>query len=273
MLALGFCAVIFVLAVSAVARITSPYPEWAGAYIQTPLQFDGEPAPEHFSRSGFSYVMHGCFGPSDLNSGSLEERRGRLMLKGRDPGQGAEPVSEVLIPVRWGQRSYLVGENQIRVFANAVNAGTEPCGARCTMFLVRESEFELPVEGLPALPKEYRKLLLGKPLLGEIVRVLDVTSAMADPHFNRKWRTTTVEINRGKLDGVWEGMEFFSESSRYPWPAFTVVQVGEDSSIAVLQEFDPQDAVPQAGACVSTRFADSHCGSPGFSASLATAAR
>lgn len=66
-------------------------------------------------------------------------------------------------PLRWGERNYLLADEDLKRFVNAVNSGREPqkyCVPRCGSFLLREGDDQKTVSGLPDLPAEYRRLLL-----------------------------------------------------------------------------------------------------------------
>jgi hypothetical protein len=70
------------------------------------------------------------------------------------------------IPVRWGQRLYLISPIDMIDFAVAINSGEEPKMQdkservrRCHFFL-RDSDWNKPVFGLPDLPSPWKTLTL-----------------------------------------------------------------------------------------------------------------
>lgn len=89
-----------------------------------------------------------------------------------------------LFPVRWGARLYIISEEEMRDFCNAVNAGVEPrlgaddadyhvsfYGAYLGAFYLRDGDEKKDVSGLPEVPHAFREHLLEKPIEGEVVSV------------------------------------------------------------------------------------------------------
>lgn len=82
----------------------------------------------------------------------------------------AEP--EVLLPIAWGARRYLIAESQIGEFALDIHSGGEP---RCNGWgrvLLRSGDERLPVSGLPVLPARWQGLLRREAL---VLRVTALT--------------------------------------------------------------------------------------------------
>jgi hypothetical protein len=232
---------------------TGAVPEWAGEYgfgdglgvnIRMAL------APQ----GGFIYSWHGCLGLYDRNYGKVTAKDGRLVFNLELPNdkRGFSIRSETYVPVRWGERHYLLGEDEARDFANAINAGREPCGEFCSEFLIRAGDEKKAVAGRPELPPDIARYLLEKPIAAKIVRVIE-SKVVDDEVPEIKWRVTRVQIGAGLEQGVWEGMEFHPLATAYTgWP-FTVVQVNATHSIAVTRQFDDQDVPEFANLCISTR--------------------
>lgn len=107
--------------------------------------------------------------------------------------------TEHLIPIRWDTRVYLIPEDQIIEFCNAVNAGVEPnlsCFSDAYMgsFYLRDSDIEKNPDGLPELPEEFQAYILAKPLRGKIISIKNTKDE------------TIVTINIGSKKGLKLGM-------------------------------------------------------------------
>lgn len=111
---------------------------------------------------GFAYRAGTCTG-GYASIGEVDADAGGLHLK-RLP-QGTRPMMnflaepEVLLPIAWGARRYLVAESQIGQFALDVHSGGEPrCNVRGGV-LLRSGDERLVVSGLPELPARWQGLL------------------------------------------------------------------------------------------------------------------
>jgi hypothetical protein len=111
-------------------------------------------------KAGFLYQWHGCLGLYDRNyGGAVEEPNGTIRLSFELDGSR---IAGEYIPVRWGERRYLVTKDEMEGFCEDVNSGREPrSGMHGSVFLRRGDE-ERRVDGLPSVPAEYRGLLKPK---------------------------------------------------------------------------------------------------------------
>jgi hypothetical protein len=236
---------------------TGAVPDWAGLY------YDGDGLGRNLvirvtPQGGFIFTWSGCMGLYDLNYGPVAYRGGRLLMTfelPNDPKHFGGPNS--LLHVRWGERNYLLADEDLKPFVNAVNSGREPqkdCVPRCGSFFLREGDNQKPASGLPDLPAEYLRLLLDRPKVGRVVRVLD-SEFEQGPDRSYAWRSTRVEIDLGSDDGVWEGMELHADA--YPGSGYEIVEVQGHTSVAVVRDVvEPHEtAEPQIepGTCISTR--------------------
>jgi hypothetical protein len=167
-----------------------------------------------------------------------------------------------LVIVRWGQRIYLLPDDELGPFVNAVNSGKEPhwhCIPSCAPFLVRSGDDEKPVSGTPDLPAEYRRRLLDRPITARVVRVLDDETEF-DLEQGYGWRTIRVEMDLGSDDGVWEGMELYASANTGVGGGFEVVQTKEHSSVAIDRDVaGPESPTLEPGFCLSTDPGDQTC--------------
>jgi hypothetical protein len=157
----------------------------------------------------FSFQWRGCLGVYGQNKGRAKVVAGHLVLKPEQPnnqdGFGGTPTD--FIPVRWGDRLYLVPAQDKGKFCNEVNQGTEPREGAHGLFYLRRDDWKKKVTGWPVVPKEWVPLLLKKPLQGKIVEVLDGGRARVD---------------LGVETGAWKDMELWVDT-----PEFGLVRVIE----------------------------------------------
>lgn len=130
----------------------------------------------------------------DQAAGCIVLKNGQLMLQPQVPHDDwPRGMGNVLVPVAWGQRLYLVPANDIRGFSNQINRGLEPVRrGNIGNYFLREGDWDRPVEGKPDLPQEWKERLLEKPVTGLV--------AGRDP--SNRWI-----IDLGKDHGVYDGME------------------------------------------------------------------
>jgi hypothetical protein len=116
-----------------------------------------------------------------------------------------------LLPVKWGERIYLIDEDDLKDFANAINLGLEPRAELSSepyygSFFLRESDLQKSVSGKPSLPAEWQSFLLSKPVTAKIVAI------------ELQGKTKIATINRGSRDGLKVGMKLLvKEQEPSPW--------------------------------------------------------
>ena len=110
----------------------------------------------------FSFVWRGCLGVYDRNSGEAKVEAGHLILKPerRNVRGGSRGTATDFIPVRWGERLYLIPEEEGRKFCNQANRGGEPRNGPHGHFYLRRDDWDKKVTGLPSVPKEWEALLM-----------------------------------------------------------------------------------------------------------------
>jgi len=143
---------------------------WAGSYYHG----DGKGAnlslilaPEE----GFVFRWRGCLGVYDRNYGAVETLEdGSLKLHVELPNseKGFRGVPEVLVPVTWGARRYLIPPDQMIQFCDDVNRGREPRTRLHGHHFLVWGDHEAPVSGFPEVPEAYRKHLPKGSLSGQI---------------------------------------------------------------------------------------------------------
>jgi hypothetical protein len=102
-------------------------------------------------------------------------------------------TQELLVPVRWGERLYLVSSEEMQAFCLAVTEGIEPRRNSFGDYLLRNGDWDRPAPGQPELPSEYAKFMRSPPprkeervvratkaLQGKITEVMDAGTAWID---------------------------------------------------------------------------------------------
>jgi hypothetical protein len=132
---------------------------------------------------------------------------------------------DVLTPVEWGARQYLVRD--LLGFVNNVNAGIEPRTDEWGAAFLRVDDWKKKADGPPSLPPPWDKRLLSRPIEGKVVEVLP----------GRKATRTDLErsggaISLGTADGVFVGMVLWTDNRPKPGSLpLTVVSVEKSGSV------------------------------------------
>ena len=160
-----------------------------------------------------NYTSMGCFNCwSSTGSAKINDGRMKLSLM---PERAGFHTEFVLVP--WGDRRYLIANDEAKTFCNAVNQGrAQRTGYR--EFFTRRPDCNKKVDGLPSVPRTWQAFLLPTPINGEMIEISTDNRA---------------EINLGRLNGVFEGMELFADSDEIP---LEVVKV-DDNKCTVVSAF------------------------------------
>jgi hypothetical protein len=140
---------------------------------------------------------------------------------------------ELMVPVKWGKRQYLIRPDELTNFCSAINLGGEPRDSHIGEFLMREGDWDIPVSGRPDLPAGYEGFLLSKTATGKVTEVIDNTS---------------VWIDLGSEHGLKPGMKLLGNGG------FLIVEqvYGRQSRAKVRQG----DRRPSTGHLVTTAYSD-----------------
>lgn len=145
----------------------------------------------------FSLVSSGHVSVAEHYAGTIELRDGIFILHTQAVGTVFD--KQQLLPIRWGERHYLIYVDRMLKFCNHVNRGREPRNGLYGLHLLRDGDGSLPVTGLPDVPQQWQRYLY-PPAQGEIVQVLENGTAVA---------------SLGVKDGVQFGMVLYASHSRY----------------------------------------------------------
>ena len=177
----------------------------------------------------FSFQAAGCLRTyADVNA-KANLRNGMLVLERNRAAAEAR-----FLPVRWGDRLYLIEPERIVSFVNAVNAGHEPRVKAQGAFFLRQGDWNKPVTGGPRLPVMYRGYLLDKPVEARILRVIG--------------KEENLELGAGRRQGLLPGMKLRSrgfDEERRETCKLTIVKTSEETAVAkqnwVCDDLKPGD--------------------------------
>lgn len=148
---------------------------------------------------------------------------GELVLEAEVPRKSwPSGMHGVMIPVTWGQRLYLLPQDDFLGFSNQVNRGVEPISTGSMgRYFLREGDWDRPADGKPSLPHEWQQRLLEHPVRG--------TMTGKDPA--GRWM-----INLGKKHGVYDGMELSAWAPDLrQFVTINVVETGAESSAVSVE--------------------------------------
>jgi len=129
-----------------------------------------------------------------------------------------------LLPLKWGERIYLVDEKDLGNFTSAINFGLEPRSEMRSepyygSFYLRQGDEQKEVSGSPPLPEKWLALLLSKPVTATIVGI----------EGDGQERVAT--INKGSRAGLKVGMKLIGKDEEpSPWSATGLFSVEAKSA-------------------------------------------
>lgn len=144
-------------------------------------------------RGAFNFQWRGCLGTYDENEGNFTITKGVLNLTPKKPNiqKGFRGTPTEFFPVTWESRVYLIPTNDIVEFCSDVNQGSEPRRGNWGQYYLRRNDWDKPVTGRPAVPVQWAKFFLSKPVRGKITGLIGKQEAWLDV---------------GNEDGILQGM-------------------------------------------------------------------
>jgi hypothetical protein len=203
----------------------------------------------------YEFHWDGCLGSIAQSSGRYAVNGAAVSLA-PDPGsfrRDPRVFANVMRRVGWASREYLIPEERMLAFANAINAGREPRSTGFGLFYLRDGDETKLVEGMPDLGPKWNAYLLPEPLAGTVVRVEQRETSTQRP---------IVVLGAGSRLGLREGMELFASNPRRPHfrADLTILTVEVDSARAVVpfqyNHIGPCDVWRSRGAAQQSDAAD-----------------
>lgn len=217
--------------------------EWAGVY--TPICDDCEVSLDKLrwtQKSGFlKFYVYTCLPElRALDFGSAVESLTTVYLFPEypaDSGRSPRPAMQYL-KVKWGERHYLIAEDKVSEFCDwvagvEVHSKNEVLGVKD--FYLKDGDTEMPVTGLPSLPRGYEHLLK-RPIEAKIIAIgKSYVERDEDAESCEKRTVIPVTLNVGSAKGVAVGMKFDSVAEDMS-DKFIITSVGKHSSRAVSEQ-------------------------------------
>jgi hypothetical protein len=174
--------------------------EWAGEYWAQIGSIDG--ASFCWSpKSGFTVRSGNDFhrGIERVNYGSVNFTGNLLTLSPeyleKDKHTFTIPTS--FVPVKWDKQHWLIPSNELIPFLYTVNSGDFD---ELETYFVKSEDSKKSNNGLPDVPKEYRKYLNAKPIKAKVLSIKG-----DDDYFT----SLSLTLNAGKAEGVVTDMKFY----------------------------------------------------------------
>lgn len=190
------------------------------------------------ARGRFTFQWDGCLGTYDKNKGTARVETGILHLAPKGPNDPdlIPGTPTEFYPVRWGGRLYLIPTNAIVEFCSAVNRGEEPRRGDFGEYYLRRKDVAKPAPGRPAVPEQWTRYLLEKPVHAKITELVGERQA---------W------IDKGSGDGLLTGMILEAQEHDGHMLARVEVEAVERDRCRVMCRWD--HSVLVVGQTVSSR--------------------
>lgn len=150
----------------------------------------------------------------------------------------------------WGERTYLIANDEVIEFCNAINRGREPRPGAHGFFLLRRGNEEKQADGTPVLPAQFKGYLLDEPIQAEIIGA--GKSTLRPGRANWKFKDTEAMVNVGKGDRILPGMKLHGQDPDISAGTVKILAVDENTSTGVVVQLGEGNG-PQIGWKLSTR--------------------
>jgi hypothetical protein len=178
-------------------------------------------------RFEFSWV--GCLGSIATASGQYvaEDNSVTFMPANQAFERDPRTFADVMRRVRWGEREYLVPEDNMLAFVNAINSGEEPRSTSIGLFYLRQGDEHKPASARPDIGLEWSAFLLDEPLFGNVIKVEQRETSTQRP---------LVIVDAGTRSGLRKGMQLHASNPRRPhlqaW--LEITELGDDWARALV---------------------------------------
>ena len=170
----------------------------------------------------YSFVWLTCTGVQHRESGYVRSTSGLYLLSPTKPIESG--IERVFLPIRWGQRRYLIPPEKMQKFCDEIIAGAEPRNEYAGHFYLRFPSAR--ADGIPDLPEKWASYLRERLIVGKIVAV----------------EKSRVRIDLGAKDGLREG-DILNVQGRdqFRCRKLQVATVEEDISTSVDMDHDSRE--------------------------------
>lgn len=164
--------------------------EWAGRYyfgdgLGANLQLHLAP------QTGFAVTWHGCLGLYGANEGQIAVRPDGVIdldFRWKNLNDRFGQFARHLLPVRWGERHYLVDADNLAQLVNYIHEGIEPRASAHGGIYLRDGDEKLAAPGLPSLPPAWLNQIRWQPLEFAVLSVEPIKFAPKHPDVMLKAR-------------------------------------------------------------------------------------
>lgn len=208
--------------------------EWAGTY-SAPSGEVNVIALRWSPQAGFVYLNFYTCLPElrGLDYGTVTATPSYVLLTSLSSKRGGRVTK--YLPVKWGERHYLVPESEVAQFYKFVAGyGWKEDEYVFFDFLLKNDDSEKPVAGMPVLPHGYERYVR-KPVEATITEVIrrEIKTAQSYDGSPAYESHTFVRLDAGGADGVKRGMSLSVVGSE-DHETVEIVRVGRHSSVGVL---------------------------------------
>lgn len=224
--------------------------EWAGRYranddLTITISLSWSPT------SGFMIWRESCSRPgiAQVNYGSVSFENNLLRLVPERNGNDRHTysVSSPLVFVKWGEQHWLIPSDKLILFCYAINSESFE---EIETFFVKVEDYEKPRNGLPDVPREYRRYLGREPIEARISAVGADTGRWYPP----------LTLSVGRAEGVVVGMKFYLNDPEKGHMRLEVTEVREHTSVArvVMAGLSEEHEKPEIGWRFSSRLPEGY---------------
>jgi len=208
--------------------------EWAGDYSTRSGEVNVV-ALRFSPQAGFVHLNFYTCLPElrGLNYGTITATPDNILLTSQTSKRNGQTTK--YLPVKWGERHYLVPESEVAQFYKFVAGyGWKKDEYVFFSFLLKNDDTEKPIVGMPVFPRGYERFVK-KPIQARITEVLrrEIESEQVYGGSTNYYSHTFVKLNVGSINGVGRGMTLNALESE-DYETVEVVQVGRRSSVGVI---------------------------------------
>ncbi|MEO8003006.1 MAG: hypothetical protein ABI644_14105 [Arenimonas sp.] len=147
---------------------------------------------------------------------------------------GYRAFDGALVPVHWGNRRYLIPEEDLQSFTTDINLGDEPRNAsssRAGMYYLAVGDEDKPVSVLPDLPADYLKKIRSVAVETNVSDVKLLKNHQYDYSCGREYRVT---LDKGSADGLAKGDTLRLSNTGDSYERIDLLEVRNQSATALV---------------------------------------